>query len=369
MSRTPGTLLEVARRCSVSQSTVSRVLNNTRQGRFSVSSEVRARILKVADEVNYRPSFAARNLAATSTKLIAVLGVGGIWADRLGPGEMAVGAMSPILDRAGYELCVQFYSQRHAAFAPPALRVDGVVVVSVAEAGDLDALEATGIPYISVNGLAGPRGSRVVPDDVRGTRLAVRHLLDLGHRRIAYLDHPCVGALHPSVADRRATFAECVDEMGFEAAAVRVPRLPTNAPWDSYYEPFLRDAIVAQGATAVLAYSHHGALALMRKAHEMGLSVPRDFSLACFNNEPAVQLSIPSLTAVDVPAVRMGQVAAELLLRQMNEQPAVPAGARAAIETLGTADVPAAAWEPVEIRLEETLIVRESTAPPGGRTR
>jgi DNA-binding LacI/PurR family transcriptional regulator len=343
---------EVARRCAVSQSTVSRVLNNKRQGRFSVSQTVRDRILQVAGELNYRPSVAARNLAASQTKLVAVLGVGGIWADRIGPGELAVEAASQVLDAAGFELCVQFYSQRHSLFAPPALRVDGVIVVSVPNVSDLAALEATGIPYVSINGMVGARGSRVTPDDVRGTRLAIRHLLDLGHRKIAYLDHWSVDAVHPSVAERRETFAACAREMNFEPAAVKVPMLPANTPWDSYYEPFLRDAVMKQGATAVLAYSHHGALALMRVAHDVGLSVPKDFSLACFNNEPAVQLSIPSLTAVDVPAARMGQVAGELLLRQM---------AAAECETK--------TFEPLELRLEETLIVRESTAPPGGRDR
>lgn len=346
MSKTLGSLGEVARRCSVSQSTVSRVLNNSRPGRFSVSAEVRERILRVAEELNYRPSVAARNLAAEKTMLVSVLGVGGLWSDQMGPDETAIAALSATLDRAGYEICVQFYSQRHGRYDPPPLRVDGIVSVSASTEEDLRSLEQAGAPYVSLNGIAGPRGSSVIPDDARGTRLAIRHLLDLGHRKIAYLDHPSSSARHRSVFDRRETFAQCANEMGFEIAAVRVPSLPPNTPWDSYYEPFLRDAVMKQGATAVLAYSHHGAIALMRLAHDLGLSVPNDFSLACFNNEPAVQLSIPSITAVDVPAMRMGQVGAELLLRQMNVREAM---------------------EPVTVKLDETLIVRESTAPPGGR--
>lgn len=346
MAKSSGTLTDVARRCSVSQSTVSRVLNNARHGRFSVSDEVRERILRVAEELNYRPSVAARNLAAGKTMLVSVLGVGSFGSDRVGPDETAIASLSQALDRAGYEICVQFYSQRHGRFDPPPLRVDGVVAVSASSLKDLELLEATGLPYVCINAQAGPRGSSVIPDDARGTRLALRHLLDLGHRKIAYLDHPGMSGTHASVFERRDTFATCAVEMGFENAAVKVPRLPANTPWDSYYEPFLRDAVMKQGATAVLAYSHHGAIALMRLAHDLGLSVPDDFSLACFNNEPAVQLSIPSLTAVDIPAQRVGQVGAELLLRQMNVTQAV---------------------EPVTVKLEETLVVRESTAPPGGR--
>jgi DNA-binding LacI/PurR family transcriptional regulator len=76
------------------------------------------------------------------------------------------------------------------------------------------------------------------------------------------------------------------------------------------------------------------------------LSVPKDFSLVCFNNEPMVRLSVPSVTAIDVPAERMGRVAAEILLRQMS------------LEELG---------EPVRLKLDESLVVRESSAPPPGR--
>jgi DNA-binding LacI/PurR family transcriptional regulator len=82
----------------------------------------------------------------------------------------------------------------------------------------------------------------------------------------------------------------------------------------------------------------------------------------CFNNEPVVRLSIPSLTAVDVPSTRMGQVAADLLLRQMAA--AAPA-ATAQADGDGAARRPPPA--PQRVRLDESLIVRESTAPPGGR--
>src|SRR5580658_11171006 len=97
----PGTrtnIKDVAEKCAVAPSTVSRVLNNSKHGRFSVSQAVRDRILKVAEELNYRPSMAARNLTVSKTHLIAVLGVAGIWSDRVGPLEEAVGALSKALD-------------------------------------------------------------------------------------------------------------------------------------------------------------------------------------------------------------------------------------------------------------------------------
>jgi LacI family transcriptional regulator len=345
--------MEVARRCSVSQSTVSRVLNNSKHGRFSVSAAVRDRILKVASELNYRPSMAARNLTVSKTHLVAVLGVAGIWSDRVGPLEEAVGAMSKALDAQGYEICVQFMSLRHGPFELPPLRVDGVVAVGPTSLDDLQVLERGDVPYVSLDGVVGLRGLHVIPDDAGGTRLALDHLISLGHKRIAYLDHPSVAASHPSVFRRRDAFAQAAKELDFQTPALEAPRLPDTQPWDSYYEPFLKRAVIEGKATAVLAYSHYGALSLLRLAHDLGLQVPRDFSLVCFNNEPVLSLAIPSITAVDVPSAAMGQAAAELLVTAMGNEKSDGNGA----SNLQT----------VESRcrkLEEKLIIRESTAAP-----
>lgn len=343
MSRLGGTLSELARRCSVSPSTVSRVLNNSKQGRFSVSPEVRQRILDTARDINYRPSMAARNLTASKTNLVAVLGVAGMTSDRVGPVEEAISAMAQVLDKAGYEICVQFLSSRHDRFDLPPLRVDGVVAVGARTDADVAALDALGLPYVGLNGRVGENGSAVVPDDARGTRIALKHLVDLGHRKIAYLDHWSVDATHPSVYERRGAFRDAAAEFGFEIPPLNLPLLPADTAWDSYYEPFVRQAIIDGGATAVLTYSHQGALSLFRTAHDLGLKVPDDFSLVCFNNEPVVRLSVPSITAIDVPSTRMGQMAAEILLRQMTSADPIT---------------------PVRVRLDEALLVRESSTRP-----
>lgn len=343
MARTTGTLTEVARRCAVSPSTVSRVLNNSKHGRFSVSAPVRQKILRAARELNYRPSIAARNLAVGKTKLVAVLGLRQFLSDTVGPMERAASALAAALDQAGYDICLQLLSQRHAPFELPGLRVDGVVVFGAIRAEDLKPVEGSGVPYVSVNGVVGRRGSQVSPDDAGGTRAAVEHLLGLGHRRIAYFDFPSAGPLHPSVTERRDAFERLRKERRFSSPHVDLPQMGFDKPWDTYYEPFLRRAILDGGATAILVYSHHAAIALVRTAHDLGLSVPRDFSLICFNDEPVVRLFVPSLSAVDVPSMPLGEAAAELLLHRMGSAKRQPTQ---------------------RITLEETLVPRESTAPP-----
>jgi LacI family transcriptional regulator len=348
MRKGTGSLLEVARRCEVSQSTVSRVLNNSNHGRFSVSPEVRAKILGVAAALNYRPNMAARNLTVSKTNLVAVLGLSEFWSDHVGPIEEAVGAVAKSLDGAGYELCIQIMSPRHGPFDLPPLRVDGILAVAPQSLNVLEPLEQSGIPYVSMDGVVGPNGAQVLPGDADGTRKALEHLVGLGHRRIAYFDNPDTTDTHLSVFIRREAFQRHAKEMGIESPTLSLPRLSSGQPWAPIYEPFLQQAVVEGRATAVLTYSHFGALSLNRKAHDMGLKIPSDFSLICFNNEPALALAIPSITAVDVPSVAMGQIAADLLLRQMESKTRLNAES---------------------VLLTEKLIQRESTAAPGKSSR
>lgn len=346
MARATTNLKEVAERCAVAPSTVSRVLNNSKHGRFSVSQAVRDRILKVAEELNYRPSMAARNLTVSKTHLIAVLGVSTLESDHVGPQEEAVSAMAKVLDGEGYEICAQFISLRHGPFELPPLRVDGIVAVGPTSLDDLQVLERNNVPYVSLDGVVGSRGLQVIPDDAQGARMAVEHLASLGHKRIAYLDNPSMTALHPSVFARRDAFQRAIIEFGLESPPIEPPRLAGEVPWDSTYEPFLQRAVIDGKATAVLAYSHFAAMSLLKAAQNHGVSVPGDFSLICFNNVPVLKLTSPSLSAVDLPSSAMGRATAELLLRAINDK-----------DSTG----------PRSVKLEENLIVRESIAPPKHR--
>src|ERR1700733_11937299 len=169
MEKQVGSLMEVARRCSVSKSTVSRVLNGSKHGRFSVSPAVREKIVRVARELNYRPNIAPRNLTISKTHLVAVLGLHGFWSDCVAPVDEAAAAMAKVLDEAGYEIYVQFMTPRRNPFDMPSLRVDGIVAVSPWNQEELASLDKSEIPYISLDGACGERGVRIYPDDADGT--------------------------------------------------------------------------------------------------------------------------------------------------------------------------------------------------------
>jgi LacI family transcriptional regulator len=199
------------------------------------------------------------------------------------------------------------------------------------------------VPYVCINERAGTPVAQVLADDVKGARLAVEHLHQLGHRRIAYGNARATYLTHYSVAERYETVVEAARKHRMALAAGH------DVPFSSA-EEFLRESVVKAGATAVVTYDHRIAVALVGAAYGMDLRIPRDFSLICFNDLFPVSLMPPPLTAITVPGQEMGRLGADLLLN-----------------SLGSEGAAASAKEVKEIRVPEHLVVRESTAAPPGR--
>jgi LacI family transcriptional regulator len=108
---------------------------------------------------------------------------------------------------------------------------------------------------------------------------------------------------------------------------------------------FLRHAVIDQKATAIISYEHRIATLIASAAPSLGLRIPQDFSLICFNDVFPVEATVPPLTAVAIHGKEMGKTGADILLQTLAEEPArYPAVAR-------------------EIRVPEELVVRASTAP------
>ena len=106
---------------------------------------------------------------------------------------------------------------------------------------------------------------------------------------------------------------------------------------------FIKEMVIKNGATAILAYGHMGGLNLMQAAHTLGISVPQQLSLMCFCDAYANRIMSPGLTFVDLRTEDMGKVAAELLLDQIRNPEKVEART---------------------IKLDEKLELRKSTAAP-----
>ena len=332
-------LNDVAQKAGVSKSTVSRVLNNKLGNGFTVKEEVRQRVLRVAKSLNYRPNLIAQSLTKGQTRMISVLGGAHALSNLGNIYQTVVNNVTSVLDTAeeGFDVTVDMSRHREEKSELPAWRIDGAIILAKTTEATIEQLQQTAVPYVVVNGPCPANGCSVVPNDVQGTKLAIQHLIELGHRKIAYASPPfsrLVG--HSSITDRHDTYVSEMTEAGLEPMFGHDILLKSP-------EDFIKQMVWGNGATAILAYGHMGGLNLMQAAHKLGISVPEQLSLMCFCDVYANSVMSPGLTFIDLRTEEMGKVAAELLLEQIRDMEAM---------------------QPRSIKLDEQLELRSSTCSP-----
>jgi LacI family transcriptional regulator len=330
------TITDVAKMCGVTPATVSRVLNGKKK--FSTSEAVRERILETARKLGYVPDLAARNLNRRDTRIIGLFASPQTHVAE-GINESLLEGLAEVLHAGGYDVFFELGSAKGDQRALPFWRFDGAILMQAPRPETVTELDRRRVPYVCVNERVGDPAAHVLADDVMGMRHAVEHLLQLGHRRLAYANARATYMSHYSVTERYETLLETVCG-GAGVTLVEGHDTPFASATD-----FLKDVIVRGGATAVITYDHHIAVTLVGASHALGLRIPKDFSLICFNDVFPVALLPPPLTAVAVSGREMGRVGADLLLNSLlGPQARQHAGK--------------------EIRIAEDLIVRASTAPP-----
>ena len=327
-------LKDVAAACGVSIGTVSRVLN--RDESFSAREEVRQRILDAADRLGYAPDLAARNLNRGVTQIIGVFGDPNT---HIGEGinDAVFEGISEAVRSQEYDVFFDVTSKHPTGRKLPFWRFDGAILIQSPLPEVVEELDRRFVPYVSVNETVGNPIASVLADDVMGTTRIMQHFAELGHRRIAYANAGKGYFEHYSVPDRHDTIQAFCKEYNMTL-------VPGHDEDFLSADQFLRRAIKEHGATAVLAYDHRIVVRILGTAYRLGLRVPEDFSLACFNDEFPVAELYPPLTVVSVSGKAMGRTAAAILLDAMR--------------TSQPED------RPSTLRLEEKVVVRASTAPP-----
>jgi LacI family transcriptional regulator len=299
---------EVARSSGVSTATVSRVLN----GSTRVSEDTRRRVLEHAQALDYVPSAAARALVRRRSQLIGVvLDTGGGHPDLQHPffQEVLVG-LKEVLGALDYDLLL-FTSAEHA-YAQRALRhrVDGVVLMSADTSDPETARMLATLPAVAVDtDVSGPRVAFVTSDNMRGASLAVRHLHELGHRRIATITGP---RSHAASRERLRGFR----------AELRERRTPARREYvvagDFYTESgsaaMHRLLRLREPPTAVFAASDLMAVGAIQAIRDAGLRVPHDVAVVGFDDAQAARLVEPPLTTVRQDKRGLGRAAAEKLV-------------------------------------------------------
>ncbi|MHA7306037.1 LacI family DNA-binding transcriptional regulator [Arthrobacter sp. TMN-49] len=311
------TILDVASAAGVSKSVVSLVLRETGY----VSAAKRESVAAAVRELGYRPNAAARSLSESRSRTIGV-----VLNDMRNPWFVeAVEGLNSVLNERGLQMVMGDFrldSRSGESLLPRLLEmnVEGLVLVGTMPASASLSAATELVPTVALGAPSAPSANVTVVtnDDEAGARLAVDHLLALGHHRIAHVgaDHTAVGA-----ARRR----------GYERAMAAAGRgeFIRTAPGDLTEEGGYRAVGELLGGldrpTAVFAVNDMAALGVMSAAEERGLAVPQDLSVVGYDNTPLAKLRRISLTSVDNSSHAAGRRAGELLLARLVPGSTVPA--------------------------------------------
>lgn len=304
------TIKDVAREAGVSIKTVSRVLNDEKY----VGGETRARVQAVVERLNFRPSIAARALAGGRAGQIALI------CDNPSPYyvfEMQHGIRERC-EQAGVRLLAQPYDRQSGRLLAEIealidqVPIDGLILTPPVsdDAAVLDLLARRKLRVVRVSPSVRNDGGPMVAIDNRGAAAAItRHLLDLGHRRIA---HIAGDAGYATSAQRREGYADALAQAGLAPD-------PALTPSGDYgFASGEREAAALLALpippTAIFAANDDMAAGALAAAHRLGVAVPAALSVAGFDDSALAAFVWPPLTTVRQPVRAMGAAAAELLL-------------------------------------------------------
>lgn len=308
------TLAQIARAAGVSVATVSRALTDSNH---PMSEETRQRIKKLAEEMGYMPNLVARSLRTDRTYTIGIIAD-----DILSPFvPPIIRGIQDYLKRIDY-LGLIVNSDWDPNIEKDAINrlinrpVDGIIFVESWHHRPTEELEKSRKPYVFVHRLFGSSiKNSVVPDDHYGATVAVKHLVALGHRRIAHIKGP--EEWH-SAQRRLAGYEAELEAQGIDVD----PALIQKGDWEfeSGYDA-ARNLLRLEGLpTAIFAANDKMALGAIYAIQDAGLGVPKDIAVVGYDNRDFSRISRPQLTTVSLPVYEMGKKAGELLCMNLEGQ-------------------------------------------------
>jgi DNA-binding LacI/PurR family transcriptional regulator len=336
----PVTMRDIAEITGLSQSTVSRVLSGT-PTLVPISEDSRERVLAAAKKLQYRPNPLARGLRGASTMLLGLI-------VREITDPFFAGAIEAVTVEAAQRDYNVVLGAAHAR-ADEAIALWGVLEARHCDAilllGDMRDqprlvadLATASVPVVALwQGSEPSEVAAVSVDNAAGIHALLDHLVDLGHRRIAFVGGVRLG----DIEERHDAFLEHMTALGIEVPEGYAVNGPNDLAAGVAALHHLAD--LPDPPTAVVASSDVLAIGLLRGAAERGIRVPEDMSISGFDDIPQASYTVPALTTVCMPVGEMVRTAVQLALG--------PAAGDAA-----PADEPLLVVQP-------TLVVRESTGP------
>lgn len=317
------TVLDVAHHAGVSQGTVSRVLT----GKNWVSDEARAKVESAVRALGYVPNAMAQNLKSQCTHTVAA-----VVSDMSNPlhGEF-LAAAEERLRPAGYLLLVaSSYGRIEQELALLSVfragRVDGLLMAQTDETNPdtVEALRATGVPIVFHDRELSALGDTVVADHQAGAYAATRHLIELGHRRIAVLTPPAV--VRPG-RERLVGYHRALAEAAIAADPQLVRELGASSEL-SFSEVKVLLAL-PDPPTAIISLGTRMLAGVLTAVGSAGLSVPGDLSIVGIGDTDLLRLHTPPITSVRWDIAHCGRLAAELLIERMTAGSDAPPPPRA----------------------------------------
>ncbi len=328
------TLNDVARQAGVSYQTISRVIHNHPY----VAEDTRQMVLKVIDELGYRPNLTARSLVTNRSLTLGIVSFG---ASYYGPGQM-MAHIERTAENNGYNLTFTSIDDitpdkiRRAVLKMCDYQVDGLILITpllgITEANIADLCHPT--PFVLIDAPATLAAPMVAIDQRRGSQRVTQHLIDLGHRRICEISGPL------NWYDGQARHTGWLETL---TAAHLTPGPSIEGDWTPASGYSATHQILATGEqfTALVVGNDQMALGALRALHERGIAVPGDISVAGFDDIPEAAYFEPPLTTVRQDFEQLGTYGVECLIQRIES--------------------PDSRFEP--IILPADLIVRYSTTP------
>ncbi len=305
---------DIAEEAGVSHSTVSRAL----QGTGRMSEETRARIIELAAEMGYTPDALARSLVRGRTHTVGVVVT--TIADPFVAGIVA--GIEEVAGEAGYTVLLgasHSNPEREIAVVENLRqrRVDAVIVTA-SRVGDhySEHLQRFGAPIVLVNNMVqGEYLYAITCDQIDGAYQATSYLIELGHRRIAYIGS---ATRQHSSRLRQRGYETAVAEAGLPID----PHLVVSpiAPSDVEVGQKALQTLWPMHPSAILAYNDLTAIGVMMAAREMGIRIPEDLSLVGFDDIDVTEFVTPPLTTVHQPREAMGRAAMQMALDLLQEK-------------------------------------------------
>lgn len=342
-------LRTLAEHLELSQTTVSLVLNNSPSAK-SIPQETRNRVMEAATRLNYRPNYFARSLRQSRSMSVGVLAP-----------DLSEGYFTRVMSGVVQELNSAHYFyftachdwNRDMIEQYPRMLVERAVDGFLLLNTPADEI-AVPVPVVAISAHSKVENvTNIILDHHKAVEIALKHLYDLGHRKIAFMRGP---KAIPDSEYRWQSIQQVASEIGLRidpALAVRIDATSWSSKTGQHpmapeigYKPMQALLEKTKELTAVFCFNDIAAIGAIRALKDAGLRVPEDVSVVGFDDIQSAAYSTPSLTTVRQPLFEMGKRGAQVLL-----------------ERIANREAP----YPAEIVMTPELIIRESTAAANGR--